>query len=1141
MIKLKKLKIKIAEYNNCVINNENKDKEIEEKIIRLQNIVKRTVIAVHKYREMDVFDSNDLTVCLQLLETIFLSLTTYSSSSSSSSSSSKSDNIIKDTHSTLSSIFSYYGADSLEDLLYVCFGEDFISTSILSNSQIVDKYRILNKYIHPIRYKKLNRRLEPIPETATTTTTTTTTESTATTITTTTAPSMYDSAIKLQDRSINMLDCNDLSSTGKTFQTRVHGIKVAIVYNKDNVLYNKDNGKSIYVDVDALVDPIFIECLNYEFIKNKLVLLTNERPKDPEFGKSTFDRFISSLTLKDLLVYSSCELYSNYLDRLSQVKLLKQLPISQVIKGFIISDLYSQRNTIINLLLKSTEHEYQYISYLLYDILTSDVNGNIDSHEQSLLLDSLPYNYKKYFTEAMGQTVKYINNLSNSDPNKFPLEQQICLMKVDDHVKEKAMVKLKEVKSKPEDSGSKARQYLDGLLKIPFGIYTQEPILSLSIDSVSIFNNLVEVIRNSPVSYIISSFPTKEKYSSIETRKYSRMIRASINNNCNENIKPLIKINCIHHTVKMIKTILETRKKDELVPILFEINKLINLKNNDHKQNNKKNGYSGKKLANIKTDIVHFVEMFENEQNIETLLTILSNLDKRCADVLKTINSSLFSLDQKTEYVSDYIHRVRETLDEAVHGHSTAKRQVERIIGQWINGENAGYCFGFEGPPGVGKTSLAKKGIARCLKDGNGNTRPFAFIAIGGSSNGSTLDGHNYTYVGSTWGRIVEILIETKCMNPIIFIDELDKVSKTEHGREIIGILTHLIDPTQNNSFQDKYFNGIDIDLSKALFIFSYNDAESIDKILLDRIHRIKFDNLSLDEKMTIAKKYILPETYSKMGMSGKGVIEMDDSVIEYIIRDYTNEPGVRKLKEVAFDIFGEINLSILRENIDFILPLKITNEDVKYKYLKDRHEIVCKKIHDCPSVALINGLWANSMGRGGVLPIEASFSPSSTFLEMKLTGLQGEVMKESMSVAKTIAWSLLTRSEMDSIRDDLEKTKNQGIHVHTPEGSTPKDGPSAGTAIVIVLYSLFTGKKIRNDIAITGEICLQGNVTAIGGLELKILGGIRAGVKTFLFPKDNDADFYDFKKKYTDNSLLNGITFLPITNVKEAIDIVIC
>ena len=178
-----------------------------------------------------------------------------------------------------------------------------------------------------------------------------------------------------------------------------------------------------------------------------------------------------------------------------------------------------------------------------------------------------------------------------------------------------------------------------------------------------------------------------------------------------------------------------------------------------------------------------------------------------------------------------------------------------------------GYSFGFEGPPGVGKTSLANEGITKCLKDKDGNNRPFSFIAIGGSSNGSTLQGHNYTYVGSTWGKIVDILIESKCMNPIIFIDELDKVSNSENGKEIIGILTHLIDSTQNYKYQDKYFSGIDLNLSKALFVFSYNDPSKIDKILLDRIHRIKFKPLTLKEKIVISKNYILPKITRNLSM----------------------------------------------------------------------------------------------------------------------------------------------------------------------------------------------------------------------------------------------------------------------------------
>ena len=156
-------------------------------------------------------------------------------------------------------------------------------------------------------------------------------------------------------------------------------------------------------------------------------------------------------------------------------------------------------------------------------------------------------------------------------------------------------------------------------------------------------------------------------------------------------------------------------------------------------------------------------------------------------------------------------------LDNAIYGHQLAKRQVERVIGQWISGEQTGYTLGFEGPPGVGKTSLAKEGIAKCLLGANGTTRPFAFIAIGGEPNSSTLVGHNYTYVGSNWGKIVDVLMQKKIMNPIFYIDELDKISKTEQGREIIGILTHIIDSTQNMHFQDRFFSGIDLDIFQPM------------------------------------------------------------------------------------------------------------------------------------------------------------------------------------------------------------------------------------------------------------------------------------------------------------------------------------
>ena len=475
---------------------------------------------------------------------------------------------------------------------------------------------------------------------------------------------------------------------------------------------------------------------------------------------------------------------------------------------------------------------------------------------------------------------------------------------------------------------------------------------------------------------------------------------------------------------------------------------------------------------------------------------------------------------------------VEEALENSIYSHNHAKKQIMKIIGQWMNGKQSGYCFGFEGSPGIGKTSIAKKGLTNCLIDVNGESRPFAFIAMGGSSSGSTLEGHGYTYVNSTWGRIVDILMDTKCMNPIIYIDELDKVSNTENGKEIIGILTHLIDPTQNESFQDKYFTGIDIDISNVLFIFSYNDAERIDKILLDRIHRIKFENLTVDDKMVIVIKYILPDINEKMGFDE--TVLMSDEIIEHIINYYTCEPGVRKLKEIIFDLFGEINLELLHatEQTETEIPVVITVDNIENKYLTKYKKISEKKIDQEPRIGIINGLWANLLGMGGIIPVQTSFFPSSIFLDLKLTGLQGDVMKESMSVAKTIAWSLTDDTIKQELLKYFELTKCQGLHIHCPDGSISKDGPSAGAAITTAIYSLLNKKLIKNDIAITGEINLSGEITAIGGLDIKISNGIRAGVKTFLYPKENNREFIEWRNVYKKEH--PGITFIEISTIEE-------
>ncbi len=453
---------------------------------------------------------------------------------------------------------------------------------------------------------------------------------------------------------------------------------------------------------------------------------------------------------------------------------------------------------------------------------------------------------------------------------------------------------------------------------------------------------------------------------------------------------------------------------------------------------------------------------------------------------------------------SKYLQQIHNTLDSAVYGHKEAKLQIERLFAQWINGETKGAVLGLCGPPGTGKTSLAKNGLSKCLIDNDNKPRPFAFLPIGGSVNGSTLVGHNYTYVGSTWGRIVDILMINQCMNPIIFIDEVDKISNTEYGKEIISILTHLTDATQNDSFEDKYFSGIPLDLSKALIVFSFNDINLLDPILRDRITVIETKPYTLQEKIHIIKEYMLPEVLKDVGFNIDEII-IDDDNIKYMIETYTNEAGVRKIKEKIVEIIRDINLKIIYDN-NIKLPYTVNKEYIDDLF-KNKPKVRITKIHSKPEIGLVNGLYATTTGIGGLTVIQVMKYPSEKMLELTLTGQQGEVMKESVEYALRIAYSMMTEDEKCLILEDSRNKKNFGLLVHTPEAATKKDGPSAGAAMTLAIYSVLTGKKIKNDIAMTGEIDLCKNVRAIGGVYAKLSGAKASGVKLALIPKDNMED----------------------------------
>ena len=313
----------------------------------------------------------------------------------------------------------------------------------------------------------------------------------------------------------------------------------------------------------------------------------------------------------------------------------------------------------------------------------------------------------------------------------------------------------------------------------------------------------------------------------------------------------------------------------------------------------------------------------------------------------------------------DYLHNVNKILDKCIYGHKDAKKQISRLIGQWMNGKMTGTCIGFCGPPGVGKTSICKNGLSKCLIDKDGNTRPFAFLPLGGTSNGPLLEGHHYTYLGSTWGKIVDILLQSKCMNPIIYIDELDKISNTENGKEIMSILTHLTDPTQNMEFNDRYFAGIPLDLSKAIFVFSYNDSNKVDRILRDRIHEIQIKPLNKNEKIKITKNYLLPDILTMVGFNMDDIY-IKNNEIEFLIENYTYEAGVRKLNEHLLILIREINLRLIMDDNNIQLPFSIKKEFIK-EVFSEKQLVKLKKIFPKPQVGLVNGLYATNSGLGGL------------------------------------------------------------------------------------------------------------------------------------------------------------------------------
>lgn len=451
-------------------------------------------------------------------------------------------------------------------------------------------------------------------------------------------------------------------------------------------------------------------------------------------------------------------------------------------------------------------------------------------------------------------------------------------------------------------------------------------------------------------------------------------------------------------------------------------------------------------------------------------------------------------------------------LDEDHYGLQKVKERIlEYLSVRMLNKNTKGSILCLVGPPGVGKTSIAKS-IARATK------RNFVRMSLGGVRDEAEIRGHRRTYVGAMPGRILYNMKNSKSINPVFLLDEIDKMASDYRGDPSSAML-EVLDPEINNTYRDNYLE-IPYDLSKIIFITTANTLDTIPDPLLDRMEVISIDGYTLEEKKEIAKRYLINKCQKNCGLDRFNII-LTDNAIDTIISKYTRESGVRNLEREILDVFRKIALKHLK-NKEFLSKRLIIDLDVseylgKPKYIDN--DIISD---DC--VGVCTGMAWTSVG-GTTLNIEATTMSGKG--DVILTGKLGDVMKES---ARTAISYIHSKDDVYNIPDKMFVEKD--IHIHVPEGATPKDGPSAGITMATAILSALTGKKIRHNVAMTGEITLTGKVLPIGGLKEKILAATRVGIDTIIIPKDNEKDLEDIPKEN-----INGVTIYTVSNIEEVFE----
>ncbi len=463
-----------------------------------------------------------------------------------------------------------------------------------------------------------------------------------------------------------------------------------------------------------------------------------------------------------------------------------------------------------------------------------------------------------------------------------------------------------------------------------------------------------------------------------------------------------------------------------------------------------------------------------------------------------------------TETTSD-LKAAEDVLNADHYGLEKVKDRILRHIAVHMHtGSTQGEIICLVGPPGVGKTSIAQS-VAKALG------RNYGRIALGGVHDESKIRGHSSTYVSAEPGIILKAMKEAKSSNPLIVLDEIDKLG---HGKSNpADAFLEVLDPEQNHSFRDD-FAGIEYDLSKTLFFATANDLSTIPGPLRDRMQIIPLPGYQPDEKFEIATRYLLPKKMLQTGLTTK-IFSVEPEAIKALISDYTREAGVRKLEGKLKEICTLAVLKIVKGHEG---PINVKKEDLK-EYVGIAHG-GHDRIADEDQIGVVNGLAYSPLG-GGVLPIEVNLFPSPSGFRITVTGNLGKVMSESSNVAESL---IKTRAPQLGIAD--EKLNRAGLHVHAPDGAVPKDGPSAGVAFTTALVSSLTGIPVRRDVAMTGEINSRGQVKAIGGLPEKLQGALAAGVKKVLIPKENVLHLEEVPANVRDQ-----LEIVPVSTIEDVLE----